>query len=146
MVIGWLGWASRAAWPASSARAATSTSGRRAEGGVQVVHAGGGQELLQQPLQLLALPVGHPEQLLLLGTWERLGVVLQGHQGAKQRGQRLAQLVGDHGQQLLGVLTGWLLAWERLVGHRSSCVLLWAARERGWARAAGTGDLFLTSR
>ena len=68
MVIGWLGWASRAAWPASSARAATSTSDRRSRGGVQVVHAGGGQELIQQPLQLLALPVGHPEQLLLLRT------------------------------------------------------------------------------
>jgi hypothetical protein len=34
--------------------------------GVPVIHAGGGQELIQQPLQLLALPVGHPEQLLLL--------------------------------------------------------------------------------
>jgi hypothetical protein len=35
---------------------------------VQVVNAGGGQELIQQPLELLALPVGHPEQLLLLST------------------------------------------------------------------------------
>jgi hypothetical protein len=31
-----------------------------------VIRADGGQELVEQPLQLLALPVGHPEQLLLL--------------------------------------------------------------------------------
>jgi hypothetical protein len=31
---------------------------------VHLVYAGGGQELVEQPLQLLALPVGHPEQLL----------------------------------------------------------------------------------
>ena len=35
---------------------------------MHVIHAGGGQELVEQPLQLLALPVGHPEQLLLLRT------------------------------------------------------------------------------
>jgi hypothetical protein len=55
-----------------------------------VVGAGGGQELVEQPLELLALPVGHLEQLLLLSTGERLAAVLQGHQGATQRGQRLA--------------------------------------------------------
>ena len=73
---------------------------------MHLIGAGGGQELVEQPLQLLALPVGHPEQLLLLSTGERLGAVLQRHQGAKQRGQRLAQLVGEDGQQLPGCLPG----------------------------------------
>jgi hypothetical protein len=86
--------------------------------GGQVICAGGGQELVEQPLQLLALPAGHPEQLLLLSIRERLGSVLQGQQGAKQRGQRPAQFVGEDGQQLLGVLGGRLLARERRVGHR----------------------------
>ena len=55
-----------------------------------MVQAGGGQELVEELLQLLALPVGNPEQLLLLEKRQRLGVLVQGCQGAEQCRQRLA--------------------------------------------------------
>jgi hypothetical protein len=85
--------------------------------GLAAVQPGGGQQLLQQPLQLLALPARHAQQLLLLEDRQRLAALLQGRQRAKQRRQRPPQLVGDHGQQLLGPLAR-LLAASRLVGHR----------------------------
>jgi hypothetical protein len=74
--------------------------------------------------------VGHPEEFLLLGNRQRLAALVQGRQGAEQCGQRLAQLVGDHGQQLLGGRTGRRLARARLVGHRGTHRFLLGATAR----------------
>jgi hypothetical protein len=119
MVICWPGWASWAARAASSARALASTSGHWVGAGPGPLERGGDQELVQELLQLLSLAVGDAEQLLPLAGWQRMAVVLHGGQGAPDRGQGPAQLVGDHGQQLLGLVgRGWLAA-RALVGHRA---------------------------
>jgi hypothetical protein len=88
------------------------------QAGLAAVHAGSGQQLAEEPPQLLTLLACHPEQLLLLEGRQRLVVLLDGGQGAKQGGQRSAQLVGDHGQQLISVVAGRLGWRDRLVWHR----------------------------
>jgi hypothetical protein len=72
--------------------------------GSATIRASGDQQLVEEPLQLLALPACHPKQLLLLAGRQCLVAVLEGRQGAKQRGQRPPQLMRDHGQQLVGVV------------------------------------------
>ena len=97
---------------------------------VEPVQAVGDQELLEQPLQLGALAVGDAEEFLLLDGGQGGAALLDGGQGAQQCGQGPAQLMGDHGQQLLGSVARRPVATSTHVGHRDLLLLL-AGRGRG---------------
>ena len=98
---------------------------------VEPVQAVGDQELLEQPLQLGALAVGDAEELLLLGGGQGRAALLDGGQGAQQCGQGPAQLMGDHGQQLLGWVARRPVATSTHGGHRERWLRLLAGRGRG---------------
>jgi hypothetical protein len=51
-----------------------------------MVDVGGGQKLVEEPPNLLALAAGDAEQLLLLEHRQRAVALLQGHEGAEHGG------------------------------------------------------------